>query len=367
MTVWNEEVIFDSAAQYYDDLIRSIEFAQNTIELTVYIFAIDDVGSRFLRALEEAAIRGVRVRVSIDGVGSAESAEVICQKLDLAGAEVKIFHPLPWYLNLYRWSLVSGNFLEKFIYFISSLNRRDHRKFCVIDNQTAWCGNLNICVEHLGLGDYWRDYSVRISGSSVVSLKESFDAVWYKKLSKYPPPNFNAYCCNYPAHARRLSNRQWLRRINRAQHKVWICSAYFSPTASIHLAITKAVARGVDVRIIVAGRSDVKIFPLLSSTYYADLIKCGVKIFRYQAGILHAKVLLVDEQCVIGSSNLNYRSFYHDLELDVVLSFPSSLAHMHRELEHDVTNSVLVLPKDVDFFSRTYWFGWLPRLLRYWM
>ena len=121
------------------------------------------------------------------------------------------------------------------------------------------------------------------------------------------------------------------------------------------------------MRLVVADRSDVMVFPMLSATYYADLLKVGIAIFYYQAGMLHAKIMLVDQQCVVGSTNLNHRSFYHDLELDVVLSSPRLLQEAEQRIKEDMKNSRISRLSDLSIVSRGFGFGWLLRIIRYWL
>ena len=156
-------------------------------------------------------------------------------------------------------------------------------------------------------------------------------------------------------------------RIGNARQRLWICNAYFSPSGAVIRAIKKSRKRGVDVRLVVADRSDVMLFPMLSATYYADLLKAGISIFYYRAGMLHAKMMLIDQQCVVGSTNLNHRSFYHDLELDVVLSSPELIAKAQVLIEEDIRGSQISRLSDLSVISRGFGFGWLLRIIRYWL
>ncbi len=364
---WDDECLFDSAEEYFGGVLHDISCAEKNIELAVYIFALDQVGLQFVDALTAASQRGVAVRVIMDGAGSSDDSVEICDRLVGSGVDAKIYHPLPWDILHYRWSLISGTLGKKFTHFTKSLNRRDHRKFCVIDEHIAWCGNLNLCEDHLGVKEPWRDYAARVTGTNVNCLINNFDVLWGNKEWVLNREAMQWCCENVSFKARRVRNRQLLSRIRQAREKVWICSAYFSPTNSVMRAIRLACKRGVDVRLIVAGRSDIKVFPLLSSTYSADLLVSGANVYEYQAGILHAKVILVDDHCIVGSTNLNHRSFYHDLELDVVLSRSLSIERAKMFLEQDMQHSRPVEWRDVSLLSRSFWFGWLPRLFRHWM
>lgn len=364
---WDGEQIFSSAQRYFDHLIADINAAKSTIVLAVYIFSLDHIGNKLAAALKYAAGRGVKVRVVVDGVGSSGDGEALAQLLSSVNAEIRIFHPLPWYLSSYKWSIGAGSFLEKFIHFVTLMNQRDHRKICVVDGIVAWCGSFNISDDHLVSIIPWRDYGVRLTGGPVSSLIDNFDSIWFSREATKLSTRLRYFRSNNSIKLRRLSNRLLVYRIGRAKHRVWICSAYFSPSGAVIRAIKRARNRGVDVRLIVAARSDVVFFPLLSATYYADLLKLGMSIYCYQAGMLHAKCMLVDQRCIIGSSNLNHRSFYHDLEVDVVLSSQNSIASLRTLLEEDMANSQQLNQSDVSIWSGSALFGWVLRIIRYWL
>ena len=365
---WESENIYSSGREYFEGLLIDIDNAVSSIELAVYIFSLGELGQQVAAALARAAERKVRVRLMVDGVGSAANAEIIAGQLSVVGAEVRIYHPLPWYWGNYRWSLRLGEGWKKFIYFIASMNRRDHRKFCVIDQAIVWCGSFNISQDHLKQDIPWRDYGVRLTGDVSTALVESFNGVWFDhKNRKIVYRVSNLFRSNASRRLRRLSNRLLVERIRNARHRVWICSAYFAPSGAVIRAIKAARARKLDVRIIVAGRSDVPLFPILSATYFTDLLKIGVVIYSYQLGMLHAKAMLVDEQCLIGSTNLNHRSFLHDLELDVVLSSADSVERLKLLLEQDMANSLILSLDNISKWRRYILFGWILRIMRYWM
>lgn len=364
---WASERVYDSARQHYDSMLQGIDSALSRIDLAVYIFELDEIGEMFVQRLRQAAQRGVRVRVLVDGVGSARSAFALGERLTGVGAEFHIYHPLPWYWDDYRWSLREGSWIQKFWFFLNTVNRRDHRKFMVVDGCRAWCGNFNLCVDHIGDSPPWRDYGVRVEGGEVADLVKHFEQVWTDCEEGEIVINPELSCSNESMRTRWRRNRRLARTIREARHRVWICNAYFSPSPSILRAIRAAGKKNIDIRLIVAGRSDVPLFPLLTSTYYADLLKMGASVYQYDRGILHAKVVLVDDRCIIGSTNMNHRSFYHDLELDVILSHRESVESMEEWLRRDMKLSRRIGRADVSPLSRSFWLGWLPRLLRYWM
>ncbi len=364
---WKSEQIFSGSHDYYQGLLLDISAAVTSIDMAVYIFEIDGIGRQIQQSIEAAAKRGVEIRLLIDGVGSADTGDTLARELSAVGAHVRIFHPLPWYLSDYRWSLRPGGALEKLLHFVAALNRRDHRKFCVIDKAIAWCGSFNICDAHLSKEHPWRDYAVRVTGEPIKALLANFDSVWFHREQPLLSRDLRFCSGNASVRQRRFNNIALIERIGSAQHRLWICNAYFSPSGSVIRAIKKAKKRGVDVRLIVADRSDVMLFPMLSATYYADLLKVGIAIFYYQVGMLHAKIMLVDQQCIVGSTNLNHRSFYHDLEMDVFLSSSQLIVAAEQLIEEDIKNSRISKLSDLSIVSRGFGFGWLLRIIRYWL
>lgn len=364
---WASENIYSSGEEYFEGLLIDIDNAVSSIELAVYIFSLGELGQRVADALARAAERKIRVRLMVDGIGSAADAEALASQLTTFGVEVRIYHPLPWYWGNYRWSLRLGAGFQKFVYFLASMNRRDHRKFCVIDKRIVWCGSFNISQDHLKQNTPWRDYGVRLTGEVSAALVESFNGVWFGHKDRKTYRVTSLFRSNATRRLRHVSNRLLVERIRNARYRVWICSAYFAPSRAVIRAIKSARARELDVRIIVAGRSDVPLFPILSATYFADLLKIGAAIYSYQSGVLHAKAMLVDEQCLIGSTNFNHRSFLHDLELDVVLTSADSVERLKLLLEQDMAKSLILSLDNVSKWRRYILFGWILRLMRYWM
>ena len=364
---WERSRLYVDAEALFDRLLDAIARSRLSVEFEYYIFRLDALGLRFVEALIAAAGRGVRVRVMMDGVGSANDATEISRRLSDGGVEVKIYHPLPWITESYRWSRRSGGAIYKFLAFLRNINRRDHRKLCVVDDTLAWVGSFNITADHLplaagGLG--WRDYGVELSGPRVDSLVESFESLWWRTRPRLRRGFLAGYLSNRSMRARTLKNRFVARSVVNARHRVWLVSAYFLPTASLRRALLHACRGGVQVSLLLPERSDIPIFPMLSSHYYRELLLAGARIFLYQPGVLHAKALLIDDFAIIGSSNWNYRSTLHDLELDVVLRHADTLAEMEAVMRKDAAESRELMLEDLRPHSL------VSRILyglRYWM
>ncbi len=358
-----------SGRVWFDGLLRDIESAAHTINLQTYIFDIDGIAHTVLQALCDASRRGVVVRVIVDGVGSADALDHLQQMLHANGADLHIYHPLPW-----RWAatrLERGDWATRFFERFTKLNNRQHSKLCLIDKHIAWTGSYNVTGDHIGREDFalnWKDCGVRVTGERCQLLQEFFDAVWFQDIERLSVRYLLHPLTNFSPALRKTRLRTLITQINSARQRIWISSAYFAPIPRIVRALKKAGRRGVDVHIIVPAVSDVSFFPALASTYYADLLRAGIRIHEYESGILHTKHMLIDNQVVIGSSNMNHRSTLHDVELDIEIFSLEA----RQIIEQDMNDTVQLCREiTLENLSRFYaWllaFGQIPRLLRYWL
>jgi cardiolipin synthase len=259
--------------------------------------------------------------VIVDGLGSSQDCLTIARRLSAAGVEVKIYHPLPWLTGAYRWSRSRVGWMFKFFLFLLNINRRNHRKLCIVDQERAWVGSFNITRQHLPrpTGDGWRDYAVALQGGGVQALVQGFEQFWERQKPRFQRGFIRRYLSNRSVRARRLKNRFVARSVESAARRVWLVSAYFAPTARFRRALLRACRSGVDMRLLLPYYSDVAMFPGISGHYYRELLTAGARIFLYEPSVMHAKALIIDDFFILGSSNWNYRSTLHDLELDVVI------------------------------------------------
>lgn len=246
--------------------------------------------------------------------------------------------------------------LVSFIELLTRLNKRNHRKFCIIDERTAFIGSMNIWDVHLESRhgpDAWRDTGARIQGDEVINLLTAFNIVWFTKRQKLLYflrsrgrrmlfPESSLVRLNSTRKLRRKNYLGLISRIRSAKHRLWITNSYFVPHGALLRALGRASARNVDVRIIVPSRSDVIFMPWVTASFYQGLLKKGVRIFEYQKSVLHAKSIIIDDWTILGSSNLNYRSLFHDLEADVLLTSAESCEAMRRTFEGDLARSAEV-------------------------
>lgn len=369
-----EELIFDFST-FFSRLMDSFNKAQTSIDLETYIFDYDQLGKKIVASLQAAAQRGVRVRMLLDGFGSLQASRFIVNELIQSGIEVRIFHPLPWGgLNFFTETFASWRKLGRKL---SGINERNHRKVCVIDEERAWMGGMNISLAHKD----WRDTGVIVGGNSVASLLHAFESAWAKAWR----PNYSRREHFQKKFRRRLRPQQLVRlnlnyqerrsryfellsKIDLAQKRIWITNAYFVPPQRFLRQLQETARRGVDVKIIVTKKCDIFFIPWVSKALYYELLRSGVRIFEYLTDPLHAKTMVIDDWATVGSSNLNHRSFFHDLEVDIVLTQDESLTALTRQFHIDLTHSRELTQSD---WKKRPWyvrfFGKLLLHLRYWI
>jgi len=364
--------LFFKPDEYFDNLIRDINRAQVEIILETYIFKLDNIGNRVLSALNDAAVRGVRLQLLIDGVGSYRDSSQIAENLGSENSEVRVFHPLPWDFPVYRRALKAERWYSQVFYFIASMNHRDHRKLCLIDRKTAWLGSYNITADHENLSspvedDYWHDTGLRVTGSVVQLLAANFNHVWHRKTGSISQRSRH-FMARDEIRRRREPRLHLQQELGLCCQRIWVTNAYFNPSNQILKILKSKAESGLSVQLIVPKRSDSVFFPLLSRSFYTDLLQSNIRVFEYGNRVLHSKTILIDKQVLIGSTNLNYRSLFHDLELDLLLDNARLVEQMQERFCNDIADSVEIT---LDQWQQHPWLlrllGWLSRFLRYWM
>jgi cardiolipin synthase len=346
--MWSSEEICINQADYFDRVRKAMRAAQRQISIEMYIFREDELGQSLLEAAREAAGRGVEVRILVDGVGSPGWSPARIAALERERIDVRIYHPVPSALSAFRWWRFS---LAKARALLGSVNKRNHRKLILVDNEIAFVGSCNVAVAHRN----WRETAVVVAGQSIADMVRSFELIWalsrrplvlrsrLLRLRRKPVPSPDSPVrVNYTRKLRQRHNADLLARIERAQERVWITNAYFVPGPAMVAALVRAARHGCDVKILLPSKSDVSIVASVSRIFYRTLLRAGIEIYEYQPSMLHAKTLLIDDWATVGTSNLNYRSVYHDLEVDVVLSAPGSLQALAGHFAADLRCAVPV-------------------------
>ncbi len=342
----NTVTLLVDGEQAFPSMLAAIAGARTEVLLEMYWFQSDVIGQRFAAALAGRARAGLRVCVIYDAIGSLGVDEAMFDALRAAGAEVREYNPVAPWKN--RWR-------------IGTLNNRDHRKILVTDAEVAFTGGINIGLpwapESEG-GEAWRDDAVRIEGPAAVQLRVVFFETW-RRLGGAPAPTLRAPRTTtegsiaaseaeqgvasdaqqgsesargrQPVRAlpsghrrtRALIRSAYLHHIRRAQRYVYIANSYFIPDREVRAALIGAAARGVDVRVLVAGQTDVPAVYYASRYLYARLLGNGVAIYEWTKSVFHAKTAVVDGAwSTVGSYNIDHRSWRLNLEINVAIDGP---------------------------------------------
>jgi cardiolipin synthase len=373
-----QQTIFSNGKYFFESVINDITAAKQSIDLESYIFAGDSLGEKIANALIDASQRGVKVRVLVDGAGTPSWGGNLTKKMERAGIQTRIFHPFPW--RLWHWSRshVHTPFILKAIYLLLKVNSRNHRKICVVDKRIAYAGSFNISKVHLSKSDGgsgWHDTGVKITGADLQPLISAFNAAWnhipiqermqniFRQIELDPIIRLNN-----TRHRRRLLYKNLLQRISHCKKRIWMTNAYFIPDNILLKKLKHAAQRGVDVRMVLPQKSDLFFMPWASHTFYQSLLKAGVRIFEYFPTVLHTKVLILDDWMCVGSSNLNHRSLFHDLEIDINIRTPAAKKTIENQFLQDVAAAHEIEATDWQkppFYQR--FFGRLLLYLKYWM
>lgn len=331
-------------------MLEAIDAAQRSVWLEMYWFAADQVGARFFQALTAALERGVQVAVLYDAWGSFATPRQFFEDLRLRGAVVGEFNPI---------SLLQQKFR------LARLTRRNHRKLLIVDGQVAFTGGQNIADQwnRLENGELWRDEVVEVSGPVVRVLEEAFLDSWSVQRdlgerkyieplalpSVHPPqplPNgVNvAVLTQSGLRQKRFALRAYLQRLRAATHSIRIANAYFLPNPAIVKSLTAAAQRGVEVSIVVAGKSDVPLVAVASRAVWSKLLRAGIRLFEWRKSVLHSKLALVDDVWVTaGSFNLDYLSLRRNRELNLAIEDSRFAQTVNSEFEIMVSASEEVI------------------------
>lgn len=269
----------------------------------------------------------------------------------------------------------------KFPYINHALHR-DHRKIVVIDGKVGYTGGMNIANYYIKglpeIGD-WRDMHVRIEGDAVNNLQDIFLTMWNKSTKQhiggamyYPLRNDSidtggktvAIVDRVPRKSPKIMRRMYVKSLDAAQHKVQIVNPYFTPTHSIKKAIRRALKRGVEVEIMIPGKSDIPFTP--DAAFYTSnkLRKKGAEIYIYNGGFHHSKIMMVDSLfCTVGSTNLNSRSLRYDYEVNAFIFDKETTHELSSMFEDDKKDSTLLTKEE--YKKRSAWkrfVGWFANM-----
>lgn len=305
---------FTSGAAKFRQLMADLEKARSFISLQYYIFEDDRIGNKIADILIRKAREGVKVRVIYDHVGSFHVKKKFYRRLKEAGVEVHPFFKVNFPLLGYR------------------LNWRNHRKLVVIDNEIGYIGGMNIADRYIEGGKFgqWRDTHLRMTGPGVAALQYSFGVDW-NFMGQPIPERENIPACTVPdgnigiqlitsGPTNQWNNVEMMfhKAISNARERVYIQTPYFLPTEGLLKALVTAALSNVDVRVMVPNHPDSAILRYASASYVTECLRAGIKIYLYKPGMLHSKVIIIDDEMAsIGSTNFDFRSFEHNFEANL--------------------------------------------------
>ena len=320
----------------FEAMFEAISAAKQVVLVQFFIIRDDALGQRLAQLLLERAANGVDVFLLYDGIGSHALPGRYIDKLRNGGVQVHAFSTGSGMINRFQ------------------VNFRNHRKIVVVDGVRGFVGGHNVGVEYLGEKpplSPWRDTHIELRGPAVACLQECFAEDWYWASHTLPtlilPKAYedSGMLCQVvpsgPADPQETCSLFFVEAINAAVERIWITTPYFVPDEAVAAALRLAVLRGVDVRILLPSRPDHKTVYAASSLYALDAVRAGLRIFRYQPGFLHQKVLLIDhDTAAVGSANLDNRSFRLNFEIMVVTVDEGFAQEVERMLEADFEQSV---------------------------
>jgi cardiolipin synthase A/B len=332
-TSLNKIKLVHGGRPYFDQLLEMINQAERIIQLQVYIYDNDETGKQVTEALKEAAKRHVQVFLMADGYASQHLSKAFVREISEAGIHFRFFEPL---------------FRSRHSYF----GRRLHHKVIVVDDRYAMVGGVNISNHYNDLPGQtaWLDFALHMEGEVVKELCRICQKLW----NGYLPVKKIAVCNGQPNQVLqdagqycmlRVRRNDWITKKNQvsrsyiemfmnAKEEITMMSGYFIPGPIMRKYMKKAVKRGVKIKLILAGISDVKIAKNAERYMYNWLFRNKIEVFEYRPCVLHGKVAVYDNQwATIGSYNVNIISAYASVELNIDINNPDFAHQLHDTME----------------------------------
>ena len=350
LSAGNKVTLLQDGPSTYQALYAAMAGATNSIDMESYIFEDDEVGQRFAKELKAATERGVVVNLIYDGVGSLGTPQAFFDDLSAHGVNTLQFNPIDPRKAKAGWDV----------------NSRDHRKLTIIDGRTAFVGGINISSVYSG-GSFsqrskerpghgskvpWRDTDLQIAGPVVADFQKLFMDTWARQKGQAM-----AAADYFPEIGRQgdvvvraiggASTEPYsqiyatlLSAIRSASTSILLANAYFDPDPQLLDALKEAARRGVDVQVLLPSVSDSWLVMSAGRRHYGGLMAAGVKIYERQGALLHAKTTLVDGVwSAVGSTNLDWRSFLHNDEIDAIVLSASFGDQMRAAFQADLAQS----------------------------
>lgn len=335
LTTGNQVTLLQDGPATYRAMFEAIQSARDHINMETYILDADDVGHRFAQALIAKQREGVQVNLIRDSVGTIGTPKDFFQRLTNSGIQVLEFNPVNPASARKGWEL----------------NQRDHRKLLIVDGRTAFLGGINISSVYSSgsfrsskppkprdpanpeaEGPAWRDTDLQLQGPVVAEFQKLFLSTWEKQKGPplaprnyFPPPVAKGEQVvraigSSPDEPYSLIYATLLSAIGSAETSVRLTNAYFVPDPQLLAALEAAAGRGVEVSLILPSQTDSWLVFHAGRRHYDQLLRAGVRIFERRGVILHSKTALIDGVwATVGSTNLDWRSFLHNEELNAVV------------------------------------------------
>jgi cardiolipin synthase len=326
--------LLHSGAEYFPQLIHSLNSATQSIHLESYIFAPDETGAMVSQALLDAALRGALVQLLLDGFGASDVPESWLQAWRAAGIQVLWFRPE----------------LARFAWRRQRL-RRLHRKLVLVDERVAFIGGINIEDEPDGTTRL--DYAVQVEGAVVAEIATAMRHLWtVVAWTTWHQPRLRTHLLHLKNHShgqvqlllrdnlhhRRDIERAYLHAIAHAQRDILIANAYFLPSKKFRRALLRAAERGVRVVLLLQGRVEYRLQHYATLALYDEMLAASIEIHEYQAGFLHAKVAVIDGQwATVGSSNIDPFSLWLAREANLAVRDKQFAATLNADLQHHLS------------------------------
>ena len=337
----NEVSIFTDGYEFVSTLLYNIGQAQDHIHLDTYIIEDDPLGNLVADVLIDKARQGVEVRLLYDDVGCWRVKDRFFNRMKAAGIQVYAFMPV------------------RFPAFTGKVNYRNHRKLCVIDGKVGFIGGMNIALRYVKgtARQTWRDTHLCIRGGAVYAIQRAFLVDWYfvsrtlvTDRRYYPPVDktIDNNCLTQIVTSSPVSPwpdimQGYVRVLLQAHRYVYMESPYFLPTEPVLFAMRTAALSGVDVRLIVPRHGDAKLVELASRSYLMEVIEAGVKVYLYEPGFNHSKILVSDDNLSsCGSTNIDFRSFENNFEANAFFFNEGMALRLKKVFLTDQAQSTLV-------------------------
>lgn len=376
----NAVTLLENGVQLFPALCEAFDQATTSIHLETYIFRLDQAGTSILSHLKQAALRGVKVRVVLDGFGCAEQDQEIQTELKSAGARCHIYRPEPKSFGMNGFDMLRL--------------RRLHRKIVIVDGLTAFIGGINFeddysendpTIRHT---DPRFDFAVRVTGPVVQDAIHAMDLLWVR-LVHTQRENHHTHSLHKLRYLRHLHLRHplhqsderaqtggltaalvlrdnlrfrksiesaYLAAIDAAQHDIVIANAYFLPGHHLRKALVAAARRGVRVRLLLQGKIEYQLQYHATRWIYDQFLKHGIEIYEYIPSFLHAKVAVMDNWSTVGSSNLDPFSLLLAREANLMIQDAGFATQLRNSLELAMAKGSRVVEHTL--YSRR---GWLTQ------